>query len=286
VRIGLDANSPRVDVEILFENRAEDHRLRVIFPSGVDSDSVSSHGHFDVLDRSLIKPMGVDWVQPPPDTFPQGDVSWVTDERHGIAVMNQGLPELGCSRRGDGTLELEVTLLRSVGWLSRDDFPTRRNQNAGPTIATPEAQCLGPHRYRLAVLPFTRSPFDRDLPVTIPGTVLGATRRWRTPLPCVQGVGGRAVGMGPFFVASWPVEVTAVKRHEERDTLVVRVWNPRPDEVEVELLCFWAAIQGAWHVNLLEERGEAIEDASRHAVTFPLKGRTIATIELELRRPR
>jgi alpha-mannosidase len=49
----------------------------------------------------------------------------------------------------DGTTSLAVTLLRAVGWLSRDDLALRP-VHAGPPIATPGAQVLGRHRAELS----------------------------------------------------------------------------------------------------------------------------------------
>ncbi|GAG69611.1 unnamed protein product, partial [marine sediment metagenome] len=37
---------------------------------------------------------------------------------------------------------IALTLVRSVGWLSRGDLEYKKG-NAGPSFATPEAQCLG-----------------------------------------------------------------------------------------------------------------------------------------------
>jgi alpha-mannosidase len=39
-----------------------------------------------------------------------------------------------------------------VGWLSRDDFETRRG-HAGPMLATPEAQQIGEHQFDYALIP-------------------------------------------------------------------------------------------------------------------------------------
>ena len=45
-----------------------------------------------------------------------------------------------------------MTLLRCAGRISRGDL-TNRPGNAGPEIATPGGQMLGPHHFELAILP-------------------------------------------------------------------------------------------------------------------------------------
>ncbi len=49
--------------------------------------------------------------------------------------------------------ELALTLMRSVGYLSRNRNPYR-DEPAGPQLATPAAQCQGPFSVRFAVLPY------------------------------------------------------------------------------------------------------------------------------------
>ena len=56
----------------------------------------------------------------------------------GLTLINRGLPEFSVGE--DGTVRL--TLLRAVGYLSREDLLTRVG-GAGPTIPTPDAQLPG-----------------------------------------------------------------------------------------------------------------------------------------------
>ncbi|MGB5304485.1 MAG: glycoside hydrolase family 38 C-terminal domain-containing protein, partial [Gemmatimonadota bacterium] len=138
VRVELRTGSPVVRIETRIDNRVEDHRLRALFPTGVIADHVWSDGHFLVNRRGMPDPdIGADWVQPPTGTYPQQEYSLVQDETGGLALLNRGLPEVEARSRDDGTVELALTLLRSVGWLSRDDFDSRRHSNAGPTLFTP-----------------------------------------------------------------------------------------------------------------------------------------------------
>ena len=49
-------------------------------------------------------------------------------------ILNRGLPAVEVTRLPGGT-QIALTLLRSVGWLSRDDLATRRVA-AGPLVPT------------------------------------------------------------------------------------------------------------------------------------------------------
>jgi alpha-mannosidase len=65
-------------------------------------------------------------------------------------VHNRGLPEYEATPSDEGVW-LGVTLLRCVGWLSRDDLSTRY-KHAGPPLETPEAQCIGKYAFEYAVV--------------------------------------------------------------------------------------------------------------------------------------
>ena len=72
----------------------------------------------------------------------------VSDGRAGLALITHGLHEYEVLP--DAPQELALTLLRSVGWLSRDDLVTRAG-HAGPEMATPGAQVPGGHRFRYSL---------------------------------------------------------------------------------------------------------------------------------------
>ena len=278
VRVELRTGSPVVRVETRLDNRVRDHRLRALFPTGVKGDHIWSDGHFLVNRRGLPDPdVGGDWVQPPTGTHPQQEYSLVQDEAGGLALLNRGLPEIEARPRDDGTVELALTLLRSVGWLSRDDFESRRHTNAGPTLFTPEAQCPGEHVFRYAVLPFegefreagvrSWSRRYRVEPVTVQGVLAGSTEGGRS---LVRQESGRAT-------------ITAIKRHERRDTLVVRLYNPFSEPI-VETLRTDATIAGAWLTDLLEER-EAELPARPRCIDLTLEPHRIVTVEMEIEAP-
>jgi alpha-mannosidase len=229
VRVGLSHDSPVIDVELDFHNRVQDHRLRAHFPTSIRTDTVVSDGHFLLNRRAVRRTGGDDWMQLPPPTWPQQEFSLIQDGSRGLAVLNRGLPEIEATPRPDGSVGLALTLLRAVGWLSRDDFPTRRHSNAGPTLHTPEAQCMGPHRFHYAVVPFAGDFIDAG--------VRGISRRYRTPPLCVQGVEDGAVpgGRGLLRTHSHKTCITAVKKHESRDSLVLRLYNLTAEQVDETL---------------------------------------------------
>ncbi len=274
VRLTLRQGSPLVEVETGIENRARDHRLRALFAAGAATDTVVSDGHFYVNRRPVDIAPHAEWLQPPADTHPQREFSLVEDGRGGLAVLARGLPEIAPVRDAEGRAGFALTLLRAVGWLSRDDLTTRRMRNAGPTLATPDAQCPGTRRFRYALLPYA-------------GHFLAAgvkewSERWRTPPLVVQGVedGHVAGGAGLFAFSGESVHVSAIKKHEARDTLVVRLCN-LADARREAALHFGPPVAGAWRDGLLEDRLCDLMMAGGHDVVVELGPHEIATLEIE-----
>ena len=274
VRLTVRQGSPLVDIETVVLNRATDHRLRALFAAGVATDTVVSDGHFYANRRPVDIAPRPEWLQPPADTHPQREFSLVQDARGGLAVLARGLPEIAPVRDEAGGAGFAVTLLRAVGWLSRDDLPTRRMRNAGPTLATPDAQCLGERRFRYAVMPYAGDFLSAG--------VKGWSERWRTPPLVVQGVedGHLPGGTGLFAMTGEAVHVSAVKRHETRDTLVVRLHNLAEARREAALR-FEPPVLGAWRTDLLEERLADLMIGGEHDLVVELGPHEIATLEVE-----
>ena len=272
VRVELQSCSTIVDVRVRFDNQAEDHRLRARFASGVHTEYLSSDGQFMVARRSLKRPDDAHWVQPAPDAFPQQDFSLVEKQGRGLALFNFGLPEIAAYQDEEGAAVMELTLLRAVGWLSRDDFPTRRNCNAGPTLFTPEAQCLGEAEYHYALMPCTKGVNE----------VASHCEEWRIPAIVRQGVLPGSLPDSPSLVEvkGEGVRVSSLHLHRERGTLVIRLWNMQREDTCVELF-FGKRVLGAWSLDLEEERKGELPFGDP-ALSLVLNGAGILSVEVAL----
>ncbi len=242
----------RVDIETMVHNQAEDHRLRVHFPTGIHVKEAWADTAFDVISRPTGElTFGQDWRETPMPTFPQRCFVDVNDASHGLMVASDGLPEYEVMRDADGCTSV-VTLLRCVGWLSRGDLLTRA-ANAGPTTATPGAQCPGRHHFRYSIIPHQ-------------GTWKDAFRlayEFVTPMRATLVWGGSPSEAAHSLVRAEPAEVvvSAVKQPEDGEGLIVRVYNPLPQAVNLRL-DLGLPFEGATLVNLREQA-----DPEEHATT-------------------
>lgn len=148
VVFSIDANAPFVRVRIDGNNGVSDHRLRIGFASGLARAHVWADAMFGPVERTPIMVTPAEAaMETPPATDPlHRYISLYADEA-GATVFSDGLGEYEADARGT----VFVTLVRSVGELSRNDFPERSGHAGWPTH-TPQAQCHGPFSAELALM--------------------------------------------------------------------------------------------------------------------------------------
>jgi hypothetical protein len=149
LRISLEAGSPQLDFELELENQARDHRLRVHFPLPFEATHSAADTPFHVTRRKALparrEPGAPEWELP---TYPMRTFVDAGDGRRGVALITHGLHEYELLTTPQPAVAL--TLLRSVGWLSRADL-LYRTGHAGPALQTPGAQVLGRHEFRYSL---------------------------------------------------------------------------------------------------------------------------------------
>lgn len=144
----------RIEVTTRFENCASDHRVRLLCDGPARATRSLADGHFATIERAFKHKSTPKHDTPEPTTFHMRHFVALSDARGGIAVLNRALLEYEVLERPRGRKTLAITMLRSVGWLSKDDLISRPTF-AGPMIQTPEAQCPGPCEAHYALLPFS-----------------------------------------------------------------------------------------------------------------------------------
>jgi hypothetical protein len=276
-RISLYPGVPRVDIETSVNNQAEDHRLRAHFPVPASVDHAFTEAHYFAARRpvpQIPEELGTrGWVEQPVATVPQRGWAGVSDGRIGLLVANRGLPEVEFIP-GDGQTTIALTLLRCVGWLSRDDLSCRQH-NAGPSLPTPEAQCPGRHTFHYAIVPHTGT----DQMVR---QVRMQAEAFRVPLRAV--VAGVHPGSLPSTSSVIHVDpptfvLTAIKQPEETSIpgLLVRGVNMSDHPITVRLRP-WRAFNQVARVNLNEAFVEPLLAEADGAVTVRARPWEIVTV--------
>lgn len=240
MRISLSPGIDRVDFNVHVENRAHDHRLRMIFNFPVETDRSYADGHFTVVERKAEKGT----------TSHQRHFVCVQDEKRSFWVYNRGLPEYETVPSGKKT-RVAVTLLRAVGWLSRGDLVTRPG-NAGWPLSTPEAQCVGEYDYTLALAMDTH-PFPESIHAQ-------AGRTLNLPplaFPMGRGEGKTGNGWSLCSCDNPHITLSACKKRKGREELVIRLYNLSPHPQRVRL-SFATVPEQIRELTPVEEDGELV----------------------------
>jgi 2-O-(6-phospho-alpha-D-mannosyl)-D-glycerate hydrolase len=158
----LHADSPLLRLRLDIQNHAADHRLRLGFPLGLRGTAVSGTA-VGLARRSAVRPDRAVRLEQEVTTAPAQRFAAAAAGARGLAILAPGCFECEWTPRG----ELRVTLLRSVGQLSRGNLPERPGHAAWPQ-ATPLAQEPGCHLIELALGPVTEAELE-------PGTL---ERHW------------------------------------------------------------------------------------------------------------
>ncbi len=146
--VELRADEPFVRIGVAFTNHSDDHRVRFHAPLPRPADASHAEGQFAVVERGMIGEGG--YREEPLATYPAH--GWV--DAGGLALLLGHLAEYELTDAPDAASgrELALTLLRSIGLISRNDNPFRQDP-AGPEIAIPEAQMRGRWRIDFALFP-------------------------------------------------------------------------------------------------------------------------------------
>jgi len=233
--ISLDAGARRVDVSLTVDNRARDHRLRVLCETGTRALTHIAGAAFAWLDRTTRVSPKRGWVEQP---TPERCVHDLVAIDGALAIGVDGLREYAVLHDGR---TIAITLLRATGWLSRGDLPERRG-HAGPALETPSAQVIGERTYRYCVVPFSRSG---DMTLALAAREV---REFQSPARVVRA----ANAAGPFLQLdrATVLQVSAVRAGHDGG-VVLRMFNPRGGE-ESTTIRFARPIRDARSVDLRE----------------------------------
>jgi len=226
VHVAARAVGRRVELDVEVDNRAPDHRLRARFELSAPPATFRTDTAFGWIARGASG-----------GTHPASSIA-LTDGAAPIALGGPGLHEL--ERAADGALLL--TLFRATGWMSRGDLATRPG-HAGYNVQTPDAQGLGPQRFRHAVA------FGRDA-----AEALRAVEPGLIPAHAVALADARPADREFLSIEPAGVRLSILKRADDGEALIVRLVAP-PTGATTARLRFGLPIRRAWLSDLDERPG-------------------------------
>jgi mannosylglycerate hydrolase len=261
----LNKNSKRVELKVQVDNKAESHRLRIMFPTNLNAKFHYGEGQFDVVKRSSKRSDTKDWIEQPMYDYPLHHFAVVTDGKHGLAFLVDGLKEY--ELLDDKKKTLAVTLFRGFEYIitpsSKQDYTHLKG-----------SQCLGKSSYRLAIYPHKVDWQD--------GEVYREALNFNNHLSLVQT--GKANGELPSelsFMKVTPDELvfSTLKKSEDGKGFVLRVYNPTEKDVEGKVE-FYNSISKVEHVTLEEIFVREINLNDKNSFTVSLNKKKIGTYKI------
>jgi mannosylglycerate hydrolase len=215
LQVELRAGEPFVRLRAVVDNPCRDHRLRLHVPLAGPADRSFAEGQFAVVERGPSAEGGHGEVPLP--TFPASGFV----DAGGVAVLLDHVTEYELLADPP---ELALTLLRSVGQISRD-LHRYREEPAGPQTPTPGAQGLGVSAADLAVYPHGGAWHEDG--------VLGLMEGFRHDLLAAPGSGPPGPGGRPGMVRGLEGEGLSVAGAG----VVLSSLRRRGDWLELRLAC-------------------------------------------------
>ncbi len=271
VYVTLRRDAPGLELRVCFHNSAEDHRIRMVFPTRRAGTLCHAESAFDVVARETVFGPESPWHGARGVTFPMQRFVDVSDGAAGLAIINDGLREYEVTQDQDRAIA--VTLMRAYQ-VSLTTVSHRWEERPEMKLA----QCPGAHEFRLLVYPHAGDYAT--------GGVLAAAERFAAPMePAQAGAHGGDLPPRHGFLHIEPdaIALSAFKRAENGDGYIVRLWNPTEETVEGTLR-FGRPLQSAECVSLEEI---SLEPASTrgNVVALRIGPKKIMTVRVRFEQP-
>ena len=256
-----------LDVHTKVDNPAEHHRLRAMFPTNINVDVSAAEAAFDVIERPIIRtPDNIYYGRPNPQ-YPMHRFVDMSDGKVGLGIINDGIREYEAIDNDERTLA--ITLFRGF---TATQSPVIDQWDVFPEMKL--AQSLGINEWRYAIMPHKGTWEEGD--------IYREADKFLLKLETAQaGKGGGTLPKELSFVeiTSKKIALSAMKKSEERDSLVLRLYNPTMENVETELK-FYNKIREVWLTNMNEERREKLDITDKNMIALSFGHKKVQTVEV------
>lgn len=258
--ISLEREGKGLHIESTINNVAKDHRVRMLFPTDLQTAVHHADSMFEIAKRD--NEPAAEWLNPSNTQHQQAFVD-VSSAEAGMTVANLGLNEYEVLRDGRNTIA--VTLLRSVGELGDWGW-----------FPTPEAQCLSEHTSQLMLIPHTGDGISSG--------AYAEAYLFQTPWTVFQtGVhaGALTSGYSPLTWKGSEAAFSSMKMNETTGDLLLRWYNMSGQQAELELK-LGLAYEHLYKTGILEESANPLPDSRDAEHHLQLGACEIATFGIHL----
>ncbi len=258
-----------LDVQTSIDNQAEQHRVRVCFPTGLNVQNSAAEAAFDVIERPIIRTPDSLYYGKENPQYPMHRFVDMSDGETGLAVFNDGIREY--ESIDDDKRTLAITLFRGF---TATQAPIIDQWDVYPWMNL--SQSLGLNEWRYAIMPHAGDWEE--------GKIYREVDKFQLPLESAQaGKGGKDLPKSLSFleIQSDDIVLSALKKHEGREALVLRLFNPTESQIRTQIR-FYSPIKRAWLTNMNEEQRKEIKPVDQHTIDLEFEHKKILTVEVEV----
>lgn len=281
--VTLSHNSRRIDVEARLGNHADDHRVRVLIPTPFTADTVLADTQFGSLtrpvqDEAMANWQEEGWKEAPLPVWNLLNYAVLQERRNGMALFTEGLREFEVT--GERQKTFALTLLRGVGVLGKEDLLLRPGRPSGIKMPVPDSQMRGQLTCRISLFSFNGTPVSAG--------VAQQAKSWLTPVHCYNKIPWDAMKLNRasfttpcsyslLTLAPNGCVLSALKKAEDRDEMILRLYNPSGTRSCDVALSVNREVQACCETDMNEVRKAQGEEGSAITGSFrPCQSRTFS----------
>ncbi|MBE3485122.1 MULTISPECIES: mannosylglycerate hydrolase [unclassified Enterobacter cloacae complex] len=281
--VTLSHNSRRIDVEARLGNHADDHRVRVLIPTPFTADTVLADTQFGSLtrpvqDEAMANWQEEGWKEAPLPVWNLLNYAVLQERRNGMALFTEGLREFEVT--GERQKKFALTLLRGVGVLGKEDLLLRPGRPSGIKMPVPDSQMRGQLTCRFSLFSFNGTPVSAG--------VAQQAKSWLTPVHCYNKIPWDAMKLNRasfttpcsyslLTLAPNGCVLSALKKAEDRDEMILRLYNPSETRSGDVTLSVNREVQACCETDMNEVRKAQGEEGSAITGSFqPCQSRTFS----------
>ncbi|EQB4418958.1 mannosylglycerate hydrolase [Enterobacter hormaechei] len=281
--VTLSHNSRRIDVEARLGNHVDDHRVRVLIPTPFTTDTVLADTQFGSLtrpvqDEAMANWQEEGWKEAPLPVWNLLNYAVLQERRNGMALFTEGLREFEVT--GERQKTFALTLLRGVGVLGKEDLLLRPGRPSGIKMPVPDSQMRGQLTCRFSLFSFNGTPVSAG--------VAQQAKSWLTPVHCYNKIPWDAMKLNRasfttpcsyslLTLAPNGCLLSALKKAEDRDEMILRLYNPSGTRSCDVALSVNREVQACCEMDMNEVRKAQGEEGSAITGSFrPCQSRTFS----------
>ena len=285
--VALRKDSKVIDFNVKVDNKGLSHRLCVLFDSQIVSAFNYADQQFGLIKRpnyyekemklymesmnnKTEKKAGIQelanwandqstWQEPPISIEPTQSYVSLTDGKTGIAVIPQGVREYEVLDDS----KIRLTLFRTYGFMGKENLISRASGER--IIETPAAQLLKEMEFNFGFTSYAGDINDSDIDTL--------AKQYNTNLEVYtyaeflngrlifsqREIEGQNAKIHSLFETEGNLVVSAVKKAEEDDGYIIRLYNGKDHKDLDDKIKFNFDIKEAYYTNLKEEKTEEIK---------------------------